>query len=87
MMYWKRSIVSSKVSTSDSSDSLTDVSTKINVNDSFIENENKHRRITIVRPHTTEVKTQLELALELEAEQERNKPSCFGGCLDTCGMM
>ena len=56
------------------------------MNDSFIENENKHnlRRITIVRPHTTEVKTQEQLAKELQAhEEERPKQGCFSSCMDS----
>ncbi len=89
MIFFNRSkFFSSKSTVSNIPEVSERTSSKLNINDSFIEvNSNKHnlRKITIVRPSGIDVKTQQELAKELEQEQERNKPkSCFDGVMDTC---
>ena len=90
MIFFNRSrFFSSKSTVSNIPEVSERTSSKLNINDSFIEvNANKHnlRKITIVRPSGVDVKTQQELAKVLEQERNKNK-SCFDGILDVCGIM
>jgi hypothetical protein len=94
-MYFNKSrFLSSTASSSVASETETKIASKVNINDSFcvIENPNKNRRITIVRPTEVKTVTQEELAKELEEhKEEQPKQSCMGACCDSiadsCMMM